>query len=84
MFGKVRQLPTEEQIRAALQQVKFPGFSRDIVSFGLVESITVADKRRRDGRDARGHPGPGSPAENRAGRECRPQQLAGIGRIRCK
>ena len=30
---------TEEQIREALKQVKFPGFNRDIVSFGIVKSI---------------------------------------------
>lgn len=30
-----------EQIKAALKQVKFPGFSRDIVSFGLVREVTV-------------------------------------------
>ncbi|HVW21256.1 MAG TPA: Mrp/NBP35 family ATP-binding protein [Opitutaceae bacterium] len=29
---------TEENIKAALKQVKYPGFSRDIVSFGLVRS----------------------------------------------
>jgi ATP-binding protein involved in chromosome partitioning len=32
---------TEEQVKDALGQVKYPGFSRDIVSFGLVKSITV-------------------------------------------
>src|SRR5258705_253094 len=42
MFGKVRQPPTEEQIREALKQVKFPGFSRDIISFGIVKSVTIA------------------------------------------
>jgi ATP-binding protein involved in chromosome partitioning len=43
MFGKVQPPPTEAQVRAALQTVKFPGFSRDIVSFGLVKSITIGD-----------------------------------------
>jgi ATP-binding protein involved in chromosome partitioning len=43
MFGKVHQPPTEEQIREALKTVKFPGFTRDIVSFGIVKSITVGD-----------------------------------------
>lgn len=33
-------MTTEDQIKAALQQVKYPGYSRDIVSFGLVKSIT--------------------------------------------
>jgi len=30
---------TEEQIKEALRAVKYPGFSRDIVSFGLVKEI---------------------------------------------
>ncbi len=33
---------TPELIRAALTIVKYPGFSRDIVSFGLVKNITVS------------------------------------------
>jgi ATP-binding protein involved in chromosome partitioning len=32
---------SEEQIKDALKAVKYPGFSRDIVSFGLVKSINV-------------------------------------------
>ncbi|MBA3882293.1 MAG: DUF59 domain-containing protein, partial [Chthoniobacterales bacterium] len=32
---------TEEQVRDALKGVKYPGFSRDIVSFGLVKEIRV-------------------------------------------
>ncbi len=32
---------TEDQVRAALKQVKFPGLSRDIVSFGFVKSVQV-------------------------------------------
>jgi len=34
---------TEEQIKEALKQVKYPGFSRDIVSFGLVKGIRIDD-----------------------------------------
>ena len=34
---------TQEQIREALQSVKYPGFTRDIVSFGLVKAIQVDD-----------------------------------------
>ena len=30
---------SEDQIREALKTVKYPGFSRDIVSFGLVKGI---------------------------------------------
>ncbi|HYJ04359.1 MAG TPA: Mrp/NBP35 family ATP-binding protein [Chthoniobacterales bacterium] len=32
---------TEEQIKEALKGVKYPGFSRDIVSFGLVKGIQI-------------------------------------------
>lgn len=32
---------TEDQVRDALKAVKYPGFSRDIVSFGLVKEIRV-------------------------------------------
>ncbi len=32
-----------EQIKAALKTVKFPGFSRDIVSFGLVREVELND-----------------------------------------
>lgn len=33
--------PTSEQLTAALRQVKYPGFSRDIVSFGLIRDLQV-------------------------------------------
>ena len=32
---------TEEQIKEALKQVKYPGFSRDVVSFGLIKGIRI-------------------------------------------
>src|ERR1051326_8260651 len=32
---------TEEQVKEALKAVKYPGFSRDIVSFGLVKGIRI-------------------------------------------
>ena len=35
---------TEEQVREALKQVKYPGFSRDIVSFGLVKAVRIDGK----------------------------------------
>ena len=35
----------KEIIRSALKAVKYPGFSRDIVSFGLVQNISVEDGR---------------------------------------
>ena len=34
---------TQDQILDALRTVKYPGFSRDIVSFGLVKGVAVAD-----------------------------------------
>jgi ATP-binding protein involved in chromosome partitioning len=34
---------TETEVREALKKVKFPGLTRDIVSFGFVHSISVAD-----------------------------------------
>ena len=34
---------TEEQVREALRAVKYPGFSRDIVSFGLVRGIEISN-----------------------------------------
>ena len=34
---------TEEDIRNALKAVKYPGYSRDIVSFGLVKHITTGN-----------------------------------------
>jgi ATP-binding protein involved in chromosome partitioning len=43
MFGKVQHSLTEEQVREVLKQVKFPGFSRDILSFGIVKSIGVTE-----------------------------------------
>jgi ATP-binding protein involved in chromosome partitioning len=32
---------TEEQVKNALHAVKYPGFSRDIISFGLVKQVAV-------------------------------------------
>ncbi len=32
---------TADEIKAILQQVKYPGFSRDIISFGIVQNIQI-------------------------------------------
>src|ERR1700746_3591341 len=32
---------SEDQVKTALKAVKYPGFTRDIVSFGLVKSIQI-------------------------------------------
>ena len=37
---------TPELVRAALTTVKYPGFSRDIVAFGLVKNILVTPEGR--------------------------------------
>jgi ATP-binding protein involved in chromosome partitioning len=34
---------TDTQVTDALRRVKYPGFSRDIVSFGLVKNVAVSD-----------------------------------------
>ena len=34
---------TEDQVRETLRSVKYPGFSRDIVSFGLVKEVRISD-----------------------------------------
>jgi len=36
-------MPTQESVLNALKAVKYPGFSRDIVSFGLVKEISAAN-----------------------------------------
>jgi ATP-binding protein involved in chromosome partitioning len=39
--------PTESQVIEALKQVKWPGFSRDIVSFGIVKDIQIQGRALR-------------------------------------
>ena len=34
---------TEEQIKNALKSVKYPGYTRDVVSFGLVKQVSIRD-----------------------------------------
>src|SRR6185503_4149255 len=34
-------MPTQEQVTEALKKVKFPGLSRDIVSFGFIRDLQV-------------------------------------------
>ena len=34
---------SEEQVKNALKSVKYPGFSRDIVSFGLIKEVSIDD-----------------------------------------
>src|SRR5437879_8566676 len=37
----IGEMVTEEDIKTALKAVKYPGYSRDIVSFGLVKEVAV-------------------------------------------
>ncbi len=37
----VQAMLTEEAIKAALKAVKYPGYSRDVVSFGLVKEVAI-------------------------------------------
>ena len=34
-------MPTQDDIKSALKAVKYPGYSRDIVSFGLIKEISI-------------------------------------------
>src|SRR5712692_6868194 len=34
---------SEEKVKEALRSVKYPGFTRDIVSFGLVKAVKIDD-----------------------------------------
>jgi ATP-binding protein involved in chromosome partitioning len=38
-------MPTPQEILAELKKIKYPGFSRDIVSFGMIKDIEVAHAR---------------------------------------
>src|SRR5258708_16610215 len=40
---RVSIIMTEEDVKNALRTVKYPGYSRDIVSFGLVKQISAKD-----------------------------------------
>jgi len=37
----IQRMPTPQELLEALKQVKYPGFSRDIVAFGMVKDIEV-------------------------------------------
>ena len=39
----LRPMLTQDDIKNALKAVKYPGYSRDIVSFGLVNEISIAN-----------------------------------------
>ena len=37
-------MPTPQELLEQLRQVKYPGFTRDIVSFGMVKDIQVGSR----------------------------------------
>ena len=41
--GNLSAMLTQEEIQNALKSVKYPGYSRDIISFGLVKEISAAN-----------------------------------------
>jgi ATP-binding protein involved in chromosome partitioning len=43
MSRKIDHPLSEDHVRELLTHIKFPGFSRDIVSFGIVRSITISE-----------------------------------------
>ena len=45
MLGNIARPITEQQVRETLRKIHFPGFSRDIVSFGIVKSVVVGPDR---------------------------------------
>ncbi|HED09984.1 MAG TPA: MRP family ATP-binding protein [Caldithrix abyssi] len=38
-------MPTQQEVTEKLKQINYPGFSRDIVSFGIVNDIVVTDTK---------------------------------------
>ena len=38
-------MPTPQELLESLKSVKYPGFSRDIVSFGMVKDIAIGVSR---------------------------------------
>ena len=43
----MRNMNLEEQIKETLKGVNYPGYSRDIVSFGLVKGVAAANGSAR-------------------------------------
>ncbi|HUF62182.1 MAG TPA: Mrp/NBP35 family ATP-binding protein [Verrucomicrobiales bacterium] len=72
---------TEEQVREALKGVRYPGFSRDIVSFGLVKEVVVEEGRDVRVRISVATRDPQTPQQ--LYRDCREalQGLEGVGKI---
>ncbi|MDQ2659113.1 MAG: Mrp/NBP35 family ATP-binding protein [Verrucomicrobiota bacterium] len=72
---------TEEQIKAALQTVKYPGFSRDIISFGLVKGIQISGDQVTV-QLALATNEPAIPREIKANAEAALSALPGVGQVK--
>jgi len=73
-------MPTPDDVRSALSTIKYPGFSRDIVSFGLLKDVQVS------GADvivqmALATNDPNIPAQIKANSEAALGALPGVGKV---
>ena len=41
-------MPTKQEIIDQLKEINYPGFNRDIISFGVVNNIEITDKEIKD------------------------------------
>src|SRR5688572_7158057 len=72
---------TPELVREKLATVKYPGFSRDIVSFGLVKSVRIEDGADVFVQLALATNDPKIPQAIKSGSETAVAQLAGVGQV---
>jgi ATP-binding protein involved in chromosome partitioning len=72
---------TEPQVREKLATIKYPGFSRDIVSFGLVKSIRIEDGANVIVQMSLATNDPKVPQAIKSGSESALAQLPGIGEV---
>jgi ATP-binding protein involved in chromosome partitioning len=71
---------TEQVVRKALQEVRYPGFSRDIVSFGIVKALAVHGDRVRVELQVRSRD-PSVPSQIEESVRRALSQLPGIGEV---
>ena len=72
---------TEPLVREKLATIKYPGFTRDIVSFGLVKSIRIEDGANVTVQMALATNDPKVPQAIKDGSEAALAQIAGIGTV---
>jgi ATP-binding protein involved in chromosome partitioning len=72
---------TEPQVREKLATIKYPGFSRDIVSFGLVKSVRIEDGTNVIVQMSLATNDPKVPQAIKEGSEAALAQLPGVGTI---